>query len=121
MTEETIFAAALEKQSPDERSAYLNEACCGNEALRRRVEALLGSHEAAGGFLNQPALEQIAAGVPAMLALTEAETPSAPKDRAKDSTGETQTETAGEDGPGLDFLAPSQKPGSLGRLEHYEI
>ena len=40
MTEETIFAAALEKGTKAERDAFLEEACAGDAALRRRVEAL---------------------------------------------------------------------------------
>jgi uncharacterized protein (TIGR03067 family) len=121
MTEETIFVTALEKATPADRFAYLSEACGGDEKLRQRVEALLGSHEAAGAFLNQPAFEQIVARAPAMVAVTEADVPSSRGDQAKDKTGETQTETSRDDRPVLDFLTPSQKPGSLGRLEHYEI
>ena len=52
--EEQIFAAAREKQSPGERSAYLDEACAGNSELRSEVEALLKAHEKAGDFLTIP-------------------------------------------------------------------
>jgi hypothetical protein len=38
---ESIFLAALEKGALDERAAYLNEACAGDQDLRRRVERLL--------------------------------------------------------------------------------
>ena len=61
MTEETLFAAALEKGTPAERAAFLNEACAGDAALKRRVEALLASHDQAG-FLRMPAV-QFAAGL----------------------------------------------------------
>jgi hypothetical protein len=57
MTEESIFAAALEKRDDTERNAYLDAACAGNPALRARVEALLRSHEEAGDFLERPAVE----------------------------------------------------------------
>lgn len=40
---------------PDARPAYLAEACGGDEALRREVEQLLVSHDAAGSFLETPA------------------------------------------------------------------
>src|SRR4051794_26584233 len=53
MSEESIFAAALEK-TPEERAAFLDEACAGNEAMRRRVEALLASDAGAGSFLLRP-------------------------------------------------------------------
>ena len=60
MTEELIFHAALERADPAERSAYLNEACAGDTALRRRVEGLLQAHDTATGFL-----EPIAQDIPA--------------------------------------------------------
>src|SRR5262245_33453233 len=63
MTEETIFEVALQKQTPAERAAYLDEACGGDADLRRRVAALLDTHEKVGSFLERPAVEQIAAGV----------------------------------------------------------
>jgi Tol biopolymer transport system component len=40
---------------PAARSAYLLEACGGDNALRREVEQLLTSHDAAGSFLETPA------------------------------------------------------------------
>src|SRR3954447_18197522 len=58
MTEETIFADALEKHTPAERAAYLDAACAGEAVLRQRIEALLRSHEDAGGFLGKPALQR---------------------------------------------------------------
>jgi WD40 repeat protein/serine/threonine protein kinase len=64
MTEESIFSAALQKFDPAERAAFLNQACEGNAPLRARVEALLGSHEAAGSFLVEPAVGQAATLAP---------------------------------------------------------
>jgi serine/threonine protein kinase/Flp pilus assembly protein TadD len=53
---ESVFAAALQKASPQERAAYLDQACAENPALRGRVEALLKAHDQAGSFLqDQPA------------------------------------------------------------------
>jgi WD40 repeat protein/serine/threonine protein kinase len=52
---EAIFFAALEKGSPQERAAYLEEACAGDPDLRRRVEKMLAAQAQAGGFLEQPA------------------------------------------------------------------
>ena len=54
MTEEAIFAGALERTTA-ERAAYLDAMCGGDVALRRRVEALLVSDEDAGSFLHEPA------------------------------------------------------------------
>ena len=49
----SVFACALPLQTPDERSAYLDQACAGNAALRDRVESLLHADERAGDFLLQ--------------------------------------------------------------------
>ncbi len=40
-----------------ERAAFLDEACAGDPALRREVEALLSSDEEGGSFIESPALE----------------------------------------------------------------
>ena len=53
---EAIYFAALEKRTPQERAAYLEEACGGNQALRRRVERLLAALPHMGTFLEQPAM-----------------------------------------------------------------
>lgn len=54
MTEETLFHEVLSKL-PCERSAFLDEQCADNAALRAAVEALLAAHEASGSFLDKPA------------------------------------------------------------------
>jgi serine/threonine protein kinase len=54
MSEETIFETALSKTEPAERIAYLDAACADDPELRRRIEALLRSHEQAGGLLDRP-------------------------------------------------------------------
>jgi hypothetical protein len=95
MSEQAIFLAALDKD-PSERAAFLDEACAGNDTLRRGVETLLRLQAAPHPFLEVPAVEQLAAANPA-----------------------AGTPEAGP--PGLSFLAPSAEPGALGRLDHYEI
>jgi WD40 repeat protein len=129
MNDETIFTTALEKATPSERSAYLDVACAGDAALRQRVEALLKAHGAAGNFLDRPAVEQIAAGISQLKDSTEAIDSSPQADEAiaespaHASPGATQAQRPNGcgDGPSLDFLAPSRKPGSLGRLGHHEV
>ena len=54
MSEETIFAAALEKANPADRAAYLEGACAGDPEIRRRVEALLRAHDQSGDLLDPP-------------------------------------------------------------------
>jgi WD40 repeat protein/serine/threonine protein kinase len=57
MKAEEIFLAAVEKPSPRERSAYLDQACGDDAGLRRWVEGLLRSHEQGGSFLEGPLFE----------------------------------------------------------------
>jgi serine/threonine protein kinase len=54
-----IFHAALDR-APGERSAFLANACGGDEALRKEVESLLAAHEKDGSFIDSPA-HQVAA------------------------------------------------------------
>ena len=52
--EVAILNAALELP-PERRPGYLNEACAGEPALRRKVEVLLDAHDEAEDFLDTPA------------------------------------------------------------------
>jgi serine/threonine protein kinase/WD40 repeat protein len=52
---EAVFLAALDKESPEARAAYLDEACSGDANLRRCVERLLNAHPKAEAFLQGPA------------------------------------------------------------------
>src|SRR6267378_6960518 len=47
-----VFSEALERGSPEERAAYLTEACGADAVLRARVEDLLCAHQKAGNFLR---------------------------------------------------------------------
>jgi serine/threonine-protein kinase len=51
-----ILGEALERPL-SERAAYLDEACAGDDQLRRQVAALLKAHENCDGFLDQNALD----------------------------------------------------------------
>ena len=52
-TVDGLLEAALERD-PQERAAFLREACAGSETLRREVESLL-AHARAEDFLERPA------------------------------------------------------------------
>ncbi len=93
MNEREIFIAALQREVPSDRAAFLDSACADNASLRARVTALLEEHDRLDSFLETPA-----AGA----------APTLSEDR-------TDTETQ------LDFLVPSDDPRSLGRLGNYEI
>ena len=52
--EGALLNAALELAA-GERAAFLDRACAGDGALRRRLENLLKAHDQAGAFLGEPA------------------------------------------------------------------
>jgi WD40 repeat protein/serine/threonine protein kinase len=52
MKAEDVFLAAVEKSSPRERAACLDDMCGPDSALKAQVERLLRSHEEAGTFLQ---------------------------------------------------------------------
>src|SRR6266446_7248641 len=54
-TIEEIFRAALD-QEPDQIGAFLETACEGDEVLRRKVEALVASHQRPGSFIETSAV-----------------------------------------------------------------
>lgn len=56
---ERLYHEALVREAP-ERAAFLDDACGGNEALRREVESLLAQERSAEGFLDAPAVEMAA-------------------------------------------------------------
>lgn len=100
-----IFDQAREIESPGERAAFLDRACADAPDVRGEVEALLRADEEAGSFLETPAAGWLGVEMAA-------------------GSGADDTRTApvaGDGDDGLDFLAPSDKPGSLGRLGHYEV
>ncbi len=51
---ESVFFDALEKASPAERRAYLDEVCAGDADLRDRVDRMLEAQANAGDFLETP-------------------------------------------------------------------
>ena len=54
-----VFNTALALK-PEDRAAFLAEACNGNETLRREVESLLAHAPSDNGFLEKPAVERYA-------------------------------------------------------------
>jgi serine/threonine protein kinase/Leucine-rich repeat (LRR) protein len=109
VSEEQIFLNALDLHDLVARKAYLDE-CCGNDAnLRHQVERLLTAHFQSGDFMDVPAPEQIdvePSCIPAVTILSEA------------MSAHMHSEI---DAEGLEFLDPSSRPDSLGRIGHYEV
>ncbi len=122
MNEREIFETAVEIPDPKRRAIFLDRACGGDEALRRRVDALLASHDQAGGFLeNSPVAGGNDPTMRLVGAITSADSaplphPSVPND-AEDESSDPDETRSGD----LRILLPSDKPGSIGRLGHYEV
>ena len=51
-----LFQSTVDR-APGERAAFLDEACHGDEGLRREVESLLTSYERSENFIELPAFE----------------------------------------------------------------
>jgi serine/threonine protein kinase/tetratricopeptide (TPR) repeat protein len=119
MDERSIFMAAVERESPPERSAYLDKACGGDAALRQRIEALLVSHEQAGTFLRMPVPERLAekAATPEKPDETLGEAPAARERPEAHQEGQGSRigpykllQEIGEGGMGTVFLAEQTEP-----------
>jgi len=54
--EVVVFTEAL-RVPVQERAAFLEGACAGDENLRHKVEALLKAHDRVGNFLEEPPTE----------------------------------------------------------------
>src|SRR5262245_44508811 len=67
---ERLYHAALERE-PAEREAFLDEACAGDEMLRRQVAALLACDGQSPGFIESPAVEVAARALAANPSLSE--------------------------------------------------
>src|SRR6478736_2357879 len=106
MTDRDLFIAALDHADPAERAAWLDQACAGDADRRRRLDVLLGAHDQASRFLANPA------GPPADSIAPDDPTRTA---HATDDTSPAATVDV------LAFLAPADKPGVLGKLDHYEV
>ncbi len=116
---EGLLFAALEKPTAAERSAFLDSACGGDAELRRQVEKLLKAHANVGDFLQKPAVGELAAapepsdGTQVLDAST---------DRSGGNLARTEREgESNDEDSALDFLQPSTRPDSLGRIGHYEV
>lgn len=105
MPEPSIFLKALEIDDAGRRTAPLDQACSDDATLRKQVDALLAAHEQSGEFLDVPALKQMAGD----------------SDDPNIGAATSMDMSASEEEFNFSFLEPSTTPGSLGRLQHYEV
>ena len=57
---ESLFAAALARESPEERANYLDRACGTDHQLRAQLEELLAAYPKVERFLESPARNPVA-------------------------------------------------------------
>lgn len=107
MTEESLFAAALDRSSSD-RILFLQEACGDDVDLLRRMQALLAAHEKAIGILERPAGPTGARG--ATLGYTTAEAPEGERTGAVIADRYKLLEQIGEGGMGTVWVAEQTQP-----------
>ncbi len=129
MKERELFLAALEIEDPAARLSHLKTECGDDAALLARVESLLASHEGQSQFLNTPVAEQIVEISDAQVSVTSVVGSGSTQEEEPDATTlftpgkfrmAEQPDDAG-DKMRIGYLEPSTKPGSLGRLAHYEV
>jgi hypothetical protein len=107
--EVALFSSALELPA-NQRDAYLDEVCADDPALRQRLEALLGVHEKAITFLENPAPGPLPAPV-GEVAVTTAALFSSPAEKTGDRIGRYKLlQQIGEGGCGVVYMAEQEEP-----------
>jgi serine/threonine protein kinase/Tfp pilus assembly protein PilF len=95
-----VFTEAL-RLPPEERDRYLDEACKGDNELRRRVEALLEAYDQSGDFLGRSAADRP----------PKAAQPPAVGEKPGDRIGHYKLlQQIGEGGCGVVYMAEQEEP-----------
>src|SRR5262249_4403229 len=110
-----VFLAAVQAADPAQRSAILDRECGADTGLRQHVEALLRANREPDGDLSDPSDGTVVINDPTdQEPISQAMTRRAPDPAPAGSEEDEEKVLRG-------FLQPSTKPGSLGRLGHYEV
>jgi Protein kinase domain len=121
-----LFLMAIGAAAPVHRAAILDRECGSDTELRLRVEALVEAHQGAATVVDRPAAAPgeapppRPAGTVALGRSADREEPS--RATPKEDSATARVGPAEEEAKvALGFLQPATKPGSLGRLGHYEV
>ena len=121
-----VFQAAIEATDPGHQAVILERECASDPELRKRVEWLLRSHREMATIVGMPPAtnaQPASSSSPRTIAFGSA----SENDKTLDSTSREDRAAHGEESKeedepiSLEFLEPSSKPGSLGRLGHHEV
>ncbi|QDV41165.1 Serine/threonine-protein kinase PrkC [Stieleria neptunia] len=135
MNERELFLSALELSDAVARQSYLRSACGEDLELMRRVETLLDAHERTGEFLDAPVPEQLAAAQANSQPTAQAGATGLgnarpmPRPANQDATTDECPTAADAGSDATEFFAacppnwlqPTSRADSLGRLGQYEI
>ena len=108
MNERVIFDAASQISDPQSRRAYVEQMCKDDPVLLEAVESLLKFYDSADSFLELPVIQ------PQILGTDSSASP-------KNSKADRDLDLDDSLVPDLGFLLPSDKPGSIGSLGHFEV
>ena len=108
--EVALFSAALELDA-SQRDIYLDEACADDPALRQRIKALLGVHEKAISFLENPTAGAQESPIGDEVTDATAGRSSSPAEKTGDRIGRYKLlQQIGEGGCGVVYMAEQEEP-----------
>jgi serine/threonine protein kinase len=117
MNEFDLFQKALDIEDANKRKEFLDVVCRDDTTMLHRMESLLESHFGNSQFLAAPVAEQI---IDAQARAADTETQST-LDHSESDCSKRPEQAQDDCSQPLDYLSMSHKPGSLGRLGHYEV
>jgi hypothetical protein len=123
---QAVYLMAAEATDPDQRAAILDRECASEPEMRRCIEVWLRAGLEPTSILEQPDRALFEASLSSSDGTVPMDPPIDPEEKPVATPAPepvpAHVGTEGDEGKlALEFLQPSTKPGSLGRLGHYEV
>jgi hypothetical protein len=123
---QAVYLMAAEAADPAQRAAILDRECASEPEMRRCIEAWLRAGLEPTSILEQPVGALFAAPLPSSDGTTAMDPPIDQEEKPVATPAQEPVPAhvgpEGDEGKlALEFLQPSTKPESLGRLGHYEV